>query len=71
MLAGGARQLPQPLALGAEHERERRAQRRIGEPHVAGAVEPDREIAALLQLGERAGEVLHRHQRNVFERAGS
>ena len=45
-------QLPQPLALGAEHERERLTQRKPG--LLAAGVEPDHQGAARLERGERA-----------------
>src|SRR5260370_42312429 len=39
VIAGGARQLPQPLALGAQDKRARGAKRSTAEVAVAGAVE--------------------------------
>src|SRR5215475_15724119 len=43
LVAGRARQLPQSLALRAQHERERCAQRSIAEVGVPGAVEADQQ----------------------------
>src|SRR5262249_32348634 len=43
LVAGRARQLPRSLALRAEHQRERRAQRGVAEVGVPGAVEADQQ----------------------------
>ena len=64
-------ELAQALALGAEHQRERRAQRQSGE------VVPRRSLSRpitrkprCLQRGQPARQVLHVDQRHVLERAG-
>src|SRR6188472_4714277 len=68
-VARRARELPQALALRAQHQRQRCAQRRVAEVDIPGAVEADQEISTLAQRLERAGEILHRDDGYIFERA--
>ena len=57
MIAGVLGELAQPLALGAEHQRQRRAQGKRGEIGLAAAVETDDEKAAGLERGKPAREI--------------
>ena len=69
-VAAVARQLAQALALGAQHQRH--AVRPVARPRCASAASPSRpstRTAELLQLGERAGQVLHQRHGHVLERA--
>ncbi len=68
-VAGSANERAEPLALGAEHERD--AARQVGVPHrrlgiTGGAVDPERRA---LHLFEVAGEVRHDGDRQVLDRA--
>src|SRR5450631_502637 len=58
--AGLARQLPQALALRAQHQRQGLPQGNCAEILAALAVEPDRHETLVVQPGERARQILHR-----------
>ncbi|MGY4489019.1 hypothetical protein ACVWWR_008210 [Bradyrhizobium sp. LM3.2] len=61
---------PQALAFRAQHQRERLAQRDLGEIRAAFTVQPDGLETELVQRGQCAGEVLYRHDRYQLQRAG-
>ena len=70
-VAGLARQLPQALAFGAEHQRQRLPQRRRARDRRRPALSsPTVRKPRSFSSVERAREILHRHQRHQLERAG-
>ena len=70
-VAALARQLAQALALRAQHQRRAlRPGQRLDARRCASSSRPMTVHAELLQLGQRAGEVLHQRDRHMLERAG-
>ena len=70
LIAGLAGKLAQTFAFGAKHERKRRAQGGRRQVAVAAGIEADQQEAALFKCREAARQILYRHQRHQFERAG-
>src|ERR1700693_324910 len=66
-IASFAGELAQALALAADDQRERRAQRRRVEVGFRVTVEADREESALLQRGDAARQILDEHERHELE----